>query len=138
MFKGFDIIASGMAAQRTRMHVVSSNLANAHTTRTEEGGPYQRKDPVFRAVLDETMGESSNEGLASVAVDTIREDPTPGPLIYDPSHPDADAEGRVQLPNVNMVEEMVNMTTAARSFEANVTSFQVLRDMIQRAIDMGR
>lgn len=140
MFKGFAILSSGMTAQRTRMHLVASNLANAHTTRTEEGGAYKRQDPIFRTALLEAFGEvdPSDEGLRGVEVSEVVEDETPGPLVYDPSHPDADANGNVQMPNVNVVEEMINLTTAQRSFEANVQSFQALRDMISRSIDLGR
>ncbi|MCP3861244.1 MAG: flagellar basal body rod protein FlgC [Phycisphaeraceae bacterium] len=131
--KGFDILSSGMSAQRARLHTVSSNLANAHTTRTEDGGPYQRRDPVFETML---MGEDPD--ALGVRVAEVREDQSLGPLIHDPSHPDADADGNVRLPNVNVVEEMVDMMTASRSFEANTQAFQTLRDMVRDAIALGR
>lgn len=134
MLKDFAILSSGMSAQRTRLDLVSSNLANASTTRTAEGGPYQRKVPVFEAV---GIGDQA-AGAAGVRVQEIVDDQTPGPVVYDPSHPDADADGIVRLPNVNVVEEMVDMMTAARSFEANAQAFQTLRDMIRDAINMGR
>ncbi len=129
--KGFDILASGMSAQRTRLNAVSSNLANSETTRTAEGGPYQRKVPIFEAIGDD--GEQ-----AGVRVVAVEGDAAPGPLVYQPGHPHANAEGYVQMPNVNVVEEMVDMMTASRSFEANVQAFQTLRDMVQKALELGR
>ena len=129
--KGFDILASGMSAQRTRLNAVSSNLANSETTRTADGGAYQRKVPIFEAIGDD--GEQA--GVRVVSVDN---DAAPGPLVYQPGHPHANAEGYVQMPNVNVVEEMVDMMTASRSFEANVQAFQTLRDMVQKALELGR
>ena len=134
---GLNILAKGMSAQRTRLNLVASNLANANTTKTEEGGPYKRKDPIFKAINVDT-DSPDGEGLASVSVVEIRTDETKGQKIYDPQHPDADEKGFVEMPNVNVVEEMVNMITASRSFEANVQAFQTLRDMSNRAIDLGR
>ena len=142
MFKGFHIAASGMAAQRHRVNLVGSNLANASTTRTEEGGPYQRKEAVFRTSMPEVdldkPGDVASAALRGVYVDSVHTDPSPGPLIYDPGHPDADDDGNVRLPNVNPMEEMVDLITASRSFEANVEAFQTLRDMMNRAMDIGR
>ncbi|HRE92067.1 MAG TPA: flagellar basal body rod protein FlgC [Myxococcota bacterium] len=129
--KGFDILASGMSAQRTRLNAVSSNLANSETTRTADGGAYQRKVPIFEAI-----GDNGEE--AGVRVASIDNDPMPGPLVYQPGHPHANEEGYVQMPNVNVVEEMVDMMTASRSFEANVQAFQTLRDMVQKALELGR
>ena len=133
---GMHILAQGMSAQRTRLNLVASNLANANTTKTDEGGPYKRKDPVFRAI--QVAGDGDNESLRSVEVVEVATDPSKGPKVYDPWHPDADAKGFVEMPNVNVVEEMVNMITASRSFEANVQAFQTLRDLSHRAIDIGR
>lgn len=141
MFKGMEIAASGLAAQRTRLHIVGSNLANASTTRTEEGGPYRRKEAVFETAFPLDPEETRDEGgkaLRSVRVAEVRRDPSPGPKVYDPSHPDADADGEVEMPNVNPVEEMVDMITASRSFEANAQSFQTLRQMSVRALEIGR
>ncbi|MBL8783506.1 MAG: flagellar basal body rod protein FlgC [Deltaproteobacteria bacterium] len=129
--KGFDILGSGMSAQRTRLNTVSSNLANAETTRTAEGGPYARRVPVFEAIEEGEAG-------AGVRVSNIETDPVPGPMVYDPGHPDAGPDGYVKMPNVNVVEEMVDMMTAARSFEANVQAFQTLRDMVQQAMNLGK
>jgi flagellar basal-body rod protein FlgC len=140
MFTGFKILSSGMSAQRTRLNVTSSNLANANTTKTDEGGPYRRRDPVFRAIdmPDVNASEPISGALQTVAVTEIAPDNTPLPIVYNPGHPDADAEGYVTMPNVNVVEEMVNMTTSARSFEANATAFATLKQMMARAIDMGK
>jgi flagellar basal-body rod protein FlgC len=129
--KGFDILGTGMSAQRTRLNTVASNLANSETTRSADGGPYVRRLPIFQAV------ELGDEG-AGVEVTQIERDPTPGPMLFDPGHPDAGPDGYVRMPNVNVVEEMVDMMTAARSFEANVQAFQTLRDMVQAALGLGR
>jgi flagellar basal-body rod protein FlgC len=131
LFTAMDISASGLRAQRTRMNVISSNLANAQTTRTKEGGPYKRRDVIFK--------ESSFEGqLASVEVDGIVTDPTPGKQIYDPGNPDADDSGYVTMPNVNMMEEMVNMINATRAFEANSIAVKSQKDMALKALTIGR
>lgn len=132
MIRGFDILGSGMSAQRVRLDAVSSNLANAETTRTADGGAYQRLLPIFESV------PGAEGQLAGVRVSAIEEDDLPGPVIFDPGHPDARPDGYVQLPNVNVVEEMVDMMTAARSFEANVQAFQTVRDMAQQALAIGR
>lgn len=140
LYTGMDILGAGMAAQRQRMNVVSSNLANANTTRTEEGGPYRRKDPVFasQAVSANATDPVFEQALRSVAVVDVVDDPAPLPTVWDPGHPDADAEGYVLMPNVNVVEEMVNMITASRSYEANVSAFQTLQQMINRSLEIGR
>jgi flagellar basal-body rod protein FlgC len=131
LFTAMDISASGMAAQRTRMNVISSNIANAHTTRTDKGGAYQRRDVIFR--------ENSFENqLSAVTVEGIVNDPTPGKKVYDPSSPDADAEGNVIMPNVNMMEEMVNMIGATQAFEANTTAVKSQKDMALKALSIGR
>lgn len=148
MFKGLNIASGGMSAQRARLHVISSNIANASTTRTEDGGPYKRQEAVFRTTLPEGWAEAMKDGtpesaavdlsLRGVEISEVQEDNVPGPIVFDPGHPDADEDGNVELPNVNPVEEMVDMIAASRSFEANAQSFQTLRDMITRAMDIGR
>ncbi|HNY66467.1 MAG TPA: flagellar basal body rod protein FlgC [Deltaproteobacteria bacterium] len=131
LFTAMDISASGMAAQRTRLNVISSNIANAHTTRTDGGGPYQRRDVIFR--------ENSFENqLSAVTVEGIVNDPTPGKRLHDPNNPDADAEGYVTLPNVNLMEEMVNMIGATQAFEANTTAVKAQKDMALKALAIGR
>ena len=140
MFTGFRILGSGMSAQRTRLNVTSSNLANANTTRTEEGGAYRRRDPVFKAIEleDVNASEPIANAMKEVSVTEIAMDEAPLPVVFDPGHPDADGNGYVTMPNVNVVEEMVHMPTSARSFEANATAFQTLKQMMHRAIDMGK
>ena len=142
--KAMDILSSGMHAQRVRLDVTSSNLANANTTRTKEGGAYRRMDPVVSATPigdgEGGFGESEfDAALRRVDVVGIQADSSPLPQIHDPGHPDADpVTGMVTLPNVNVVEEMVNMITAARSYEANVTAFETLKQMAVKAMDIGK
>jgi flagellar basal-body rod protein FlgC len=126
LFSSIEASASGLAAQRTRMNVASSNLANAQTTRTEDGGPYKRHDVVLTA---------EEEG---VKVSEIREDQAPPRMEYDPGHPDANAEGYVAYPNVNVVEEMVDMITASRAYEAGITAMNTAVSMSERALSIGR
>lgn len=130
LFTAMDISASGLRAQRTRMNVISSNIANAHTTRTGEGGPYKRRDVILK--------ENSFEGqLSSVEVEAIQINPTPGERIYDPGDPDADEAGYVTMPNVNLMEEMVNMMNATRAFEANTIAVKAQKDMALKALNIG-
>jgi flagellar basal-body rod protein FlgC len=143
LFTAMEVSASGMTAERVRMNALASNLANARTTRTANGGgPYKRIDPVFQAVpIAERLGEvkrsDARGGVYMVEVPFIRQDETAPQLIYDPQHPDADARGFVSLPNVNVVEEMVNLITASRSYEAGVTVMQSLKSMAQSALSIG-
>lgn len=135
--------ASGLNAQRLRMNLISSNLANVNTTRTASGGPYKRKDAVFAAVqpsegFAKTLQNHLNRSLTNVEVTQIVEDQRPSLLKYDPSHPDADEKGYVSLPNINIIEEMVNMISASRSYEANVTAVKTTKDMAQSAMEIGR
>jgi flagellar basal-body rod protein FlgC len=135
-----EVAASGLSAERTRMNTVASNLANARTTRTEAGGPYKRLDPVFEAIgLDNERGVMATQGGVSlVKVARIQEDTRPGMMVYEPGHPDANASGYVEYPNVNAVEEMVNMITASRAYEAGVTSIDTVKAMGRSALDIGR
>lgn len=134
--------ASGLSAQRLRMNLISNNLANINSTRTAQGGPYKRKDAVFEANpqpdFNETLSRQLDSAQVEVQVTEIREDNRPPVLKYDPGHPDADADGYVALPNINVVEEMVNMISASRSYEANVTAIQSTKAMAADAIDIGR
>lgn len=139
MFKGFRIAASAMSAQRVRLNLVSSNLANVNTTRTEEGGAYKRMRPVFSSMLTGSSDpDSPDAALRGVEVVSIDKDQRPGAIIHDPGHPDADENGNVEMPNVNVMEEMVDMMTASRSFEANVQAFTSLKEMVLRSLDIGR
>jgi flagellar basal-body rod protein FlgC len=137
--RALAISAAGLAAQRTRMEVVASNLANARTTRTPEGGPYRRREPVFSAEpmpasFDDVLGQA----LRTVNVERIAEDPAPPTMRYEPGHPDADAAGFVAYPNVNPVEETVDMLSATRSYEANVTLVRSIREMSRAALQIAK
>jgi flagellar basal-body rod protein FlgC len=142
-FSAMRVSASGLEAQTRRMNTISSNIANAETTQTEEGGPYKRKDPVFTATTDkESFGEILNNQLdqtvQGVMVDDIHEDTAPPRMVYNPSHPDANDEGYVAMPNVNTVEEMANMISAQRSYEANVTAMNAAKAMAMKALEIGK
>ena len=135
-FSSFDISASGISAQRTRMDVIANNVANAESTHTPEGGPYRRQVVTFRAVYEDAMGNRPVPG--GVKVEGVTEDPTDYRMVYDPGHPDADASGYVKMPNVNVVEEMVDMISATRAYEANVTALNATKSMIATAIEIGK
>lgn len=136
---GFDIAASGLHAQRTRLNVTASNLANAETTRTAEGGPYIRQQAVFETQAPESnFNGRLDAAMRRVEVREVSADRTrPTNFVYDPSHPDARVDGYVELPNVNIIEEMTDMITASRSYEANATSFETLKRMALRALSIG-
>jgi len=144
LLSSMHISASGMSAQRTRMDIVAENIANAESTRTEAGGPYRRRQVVFQA----TPGQQSfsnvfnssfvNERNQTVKAAYIAEDPRPFRQVFDPSHPDANAQGVVNMPNVNSVEEMVDMNSAARSFEANVTTMEASKRMFLKSLELLR
>jgi flagellar basal-body rod protein FlgC len=131
-----NIAASGMAAQRLRVQLIAANVANSETTRTPEGGPFRRKDAVFQ-VAD--LGKTSDGmNLTGVQVSGVISSSEPFITRYEPTHPDADAEGVVQYPNVNPVEEMVNLTEATRAFDANVAVLRAVRNMTLSAQDLLR
>ena len=146
MFMGIDTAASGLTAERLRMDVISNNIANANTTRTDRGGAYHRRYVVFNPrerapqsfeqTLMRAVGARQNtgEGVRAVA---IMEDPQQGPLVYDPGHPDANAEGYVEKPNVNIVTEMVDMITAQRAYEAGTTAINAAKAMATKALEIG-
>lgn len=130
-FNILKVSASAISAQRQRLNVMASNLANVHSTRTENGEPYRRKDVVFSAFpIDSTLN--------GVTVAEIVEDPTPFNLVYDPSHPDADSQGYVKMPNVNIIEEITNMMMAFRAYEASVSAFNISKSMFVKALEIGR
>lgn len=142
-FSSMRISATGMNAQQTRMNTISSNLANAETTEAEGGGPYKRKDPVFAAQPDrENFGEilagHMDESAQGVQVTEIHEDTRPVRMVYNPKHPNANVDGYVAMPNVNPVEEMANMISATRSYEANVTALNAAKGMAMKALDIGK
>lgn len=137
------ISSSGLTAQRQRLNTISSNLANINTTRTPEGGPYRRKDVVFEAIADarnfgELVTQSPNSDYQRVQVSDVVVDRKAPLLKYEPDHPDANPDGYVAYPNINLMEEMTNMIQATRAYEANVSAMQASKDMALSALDIGR
>lgn len=147
LFMGIDASASGLTAERLRMDVISNNIANSNTTRTDRGGAYHRRYVVFEPRVREPktfeqtlmravgLSRQTGEGVRAVQ---IAEDDTQGPLVYEPGHPDANAEGYVEKPNVNIVTEMVDMITAQRAYEANSTAISAAKAMASKALDIGK
>ena len=147
MFGGLEISASGLTAERLRMDVAAENLANAQTTRGADGGPYRRKSVVlqeagsgFGAQLSTAMGRGAGRGASAGGVEVagISEDQAPARQIYDPGHPDANAQGYVSMPNVDTVAEMVDLITASRGYEANVTAMQASKQMFTKTLELLR
>jgi flagellar basal-body rod protein FlgC len=144
MFDSMHVSASGLAAERLRMDVIAQNLANANSTRGPDGQPYRRHEVVFRSSdvgANEGPGRSeraSSEPLHGVEPVAIVEDPSALRTVYDPQHPDADEDGYVHFPNVNPVTEMVDMMTATRAYEANVTAMNAAKNMALKALDILR
>lgn len=144
-FTSLEIGASALTAQRLRMDTISQNIANANTTRTDKGTPYRRRLVIFEEKspeipFSEYLSKSSKDRYigSGVRVAGIFEDGTPLKRIYDPGNPDADAEGYVQMPNVDIITEMVNMISATRAYEANVTSINTTKSMAMKALEIGR
>ena len=144
LLRTLDLTAAGMTAQRTRMNVAAMNLANKSTTRTEEGGPYRRRDVVLESVpqkgefagtLETAMGDEPVQGVRVREIVASDDEPT---MIYDPGHPDADPNGYVAMPNVSGIGEMVNLLGAARAYEAGTTVMQTIRSMAEQALRIGR
>jgi len=138
-----DIGASALSAERTHMNVISMNLANVKTTRTPEGGPYRRKTVVFQSAevgspFDAVMRSAMDRELRGVKVQGVVSDQRPPRRVFEPGHPDADQEGYVYYPDINVVEEMANLITSVRAYEANVTSINSVKTMFNRAVDLGR
>ena len=143
-FRSMNVSASGLTAQRLRMDIISQNIANINTTRTENGEPYRRKTVLFEerkeqvpfsTVLKNSIEQHNSSG---VRVSAIVEDNSDFQTVYDPEHPDADENGYVRMPNVNIIEEMVNMISANRSYEANVTAINTNKSMALQALEIGR
>ncbi|MSN25421.1 MAG: flagellar basal body rod protein FlgC [Geobacter sp.] len=142
-FNAINVSSSALTAERTRMNLISSNLANANATRTPEGGPYKRKDAVFTATPVENSFHRALDGATAqqvrqVQVSRIVEDQNPPRMQYDPGHPDADPQGYVAMPNVNVVEEMADMIGATRAYEANVTAVQAAKSMAMKTLEIGK
>jgi len=144
LFGAMNISGGGMSAQRARMDIVAENIANAESTRTPGGGPYRRRQVLFQAVQPEQSFDqifrSSFQGHEpnTVKVSAVLRDQRPFREIYNPSHPDADKNGMVKMPNVNTIEEMVDMQSASRSFEANVTTMEAAKRMFQKSLELLR
>lgn len=145
-WEALRIGSSGLTAQRLRLDLISNNIANAQTTRTEKGGAYQRQDVVFMPeeadsflpkLVAARRGPLSNV-QGGVRVAEITTDTETGPRVYDPTHPDADADGYVTYPNVDIVVEMTNMLSATRSYEANLASIEAVKRMALKALEIGR
>jgi flagellar basal-body rod protein FlgC len=136
--------ASGLSAQRVRMKLIASNLANMHTTRTPEGGPYQRREPIFAA--ESASGDAFRDILRTQQEGEVVEVQTVGvikdgrdPIMkYEPEHPDADEKGFVAMPNISVTEEMVNLVSASRSYEANIAAVRATKNMVMKALEIGR
>jgi flagellar basal-body rod protein FlgC len=144
-FGGLDISASGLTAERLRMDVTAENLANAQTTRGANGQPYRRKEVVlqeapgsFGATLSQAMGGGRAGSTGGVQVAGVVEDQAPLKRVYDPGHPDADAQGYVSMPNVDTVTEMVDLISASRAYEANVTAMNAAKQMFAHTLELLR
>lgn len=140
LFDSMNVLSSGLSAERARLDVTSSNLANANTTRTAEGGPYKRRDPVFGTleIAPQQFGSVMDEALTGVEVSEVVSDTNAPRQVYDPGHPDAAEDGYVAMPNITQVEEMVNMLNATRSYEAQLTAMHSIVDMAEKALGLGR
>lgn len=141
LFGGFAISASGLTANRMWLDTIANNLANINTTRTTKGGSYKRQVPVFLERLQQEKEVRKNRFLSrgtGVEVGSIWEDQEPPRLVYDPSHPDANAQGYVAYPNINVVNEMIDLITATRAYEVNLATLEAAKSMAQRALEIGR
>jgi flagellar basal-body rod protein FlgC len=145
LFGGLEISASGLTAERLRMDVTAENLANAQTTRGANGQPYRRKEVVlqeaagsFGATLSKAMGGGASGSTGGVQVAGVVEDSAPLKRVYDPGHPDADAQGYVAMPNVDTVTEMVDLISASRAYEANVTAMNAAKQMFSHTLELLR
>ncbi|HTP24437.1 MAG TPA: flagellar basal body rod protein FlgC [Anaeromyxobacteraceae bacterium] len=134
-----NISASGLAAERVRVNLASSNLANAESTRGPDGTPYRRLDPVLEAVpFGDALSQANGSQPLGVRVAQVAQDAHAGRRVYDPSHPDSDPQGFVTLPNVNPIHEVVNLMSASRAYDANASAVETLKTMAQRALDIAR
>ncbi len=146
-FDTMNVSATGMTAQRLRMDTISQNLANVNTTKGSNGEAYRRKTVVFQEIndgknfrshLNRYMQKGGAQNVGGVKVGRIIEDTSPLTQVYDPSHPDANDQGYVEMPNVNVVEEMTNLISANRSYEANITAFNASKAMATKALEIGK
>ena len=137
VISGIDITGSALNAEKTRMDIVAQNIANAQTTHGADGKPYQRKVVSFQTVL-QAAGAGRNSQAGGVQVAEVKNDTTPGPAVYNPQHPDADASGMVQMPNVNLAFEMVDLISSTRAYEANLAVVKNAKQMAHKALSIGR
>jgi flagellar basal-body rod protein FlgC len=136
---GINTIASALSAERTRMDVVTQNIANANTTRTADGKVYQRQQVVFESLLQQQPGATgADAGIHQVRVARVQADPRPPRLVYNPGHPEANAEGMVAMPDINVYEEMVDLIAASRAYEANLAAFKNARSMALQTLAIGK
>lgn len=142
-----NVVGSGLTAQQLRLDVISENVTNRTTTRTEGGGPYRRKMVVFeaegertpfQAALDRALGRTVSGQEGGVRVTQIVEDPSDFKLVYDPTHPDANADGYVEMPNVDLIQEMADAMAASQAYSANVTAFNVLKQVAAKGLEIGQ
>lgn len=141
IFTSLKISSSALEAQRVRLNTISANLANVETTRTPEGGPYRKQEVVFRSAPVSFSGEldrAVQAGTRGVQVAEIKANAAPPRMVYEPNHPDADGQGMVAMPNVNVLEETVDMMSATRNYEANVTAIKAAKRMALKALEIGR
>ena len=137
-FDTFASASSGLSAERTRLTSIASNMANARTTRTAEGGPYQRLVPTFEAQSLDPFGEALDAATSKVHVASVEREAAPPKRVYDPTHPDAGPDGFVAYPDINVMEEMVDLMTAQRAYDANANVVEATRDMAMTAIGIGK
>jgi flagellar basal-body rod protein FlgC len=137
LISGIDITASALNAQKTRLDIIAQNIANAQTTRTPSGGPYKRQLISFETSLLQQAGDGQ-PSLRGVQISSVTSDPSPGERIYNPQHPDADSQGIVTMPNVNLAYEMVDLITATRAYEANLSVAKNGREMAERTLRIGQ
>lgn len=144
MFNSINISATGLSAERLRMDIISRNIANANVTRTAAGTPYRRQIPIMREIRPSGFGTVLTKALGKdlmgggVEISRVAEDDAPFKQVYNPSHPDANEEGIVLMPNVDAVTEMVNLIAASRAYEANVTTMNAAKSMAMKALEIGR
>jgi len=137
LFRGADVSASGMAAERARMEVVANNIANAHSTHSEDGGPYKRQYIVFQEAINDSDLMTSGS-LGGVSIVGVEQDLEGFEEVFDPGHPDADAKGNVLMPNVKMANEMIDLITASRAYEANLKALSTFKEMVEQTLSLLR
>jgi len=141
ILNNLDISSSALKAQSMRLNTISSNLANVETTSTPEGGPYKKKSVYFQSQplhFENQLNREISKGVQGVKVTNIIEDDQPPRLVYDPNHPDANEDGYVAMPNISVLEEMVDLMSATRSYQANVTAIKMTKRMALKALEIGR